>query len=60
MKKKFQRDFRKKHGEGLVNRVKKSFANIGKKTLEALKNKGYKQILIALCILGLFYAISRN
>ncbi|HFN2227499.1 TPA: hypothetical protein ACHAIT_003049, partial [Enterococcus faecium] len=34
MKKKFQRDFRKKHGEGLVNRIKKSFANIGKKTLE--------------------------
>lgn len=54
MKKKFQRDFRKKHGEGLVNRIKKSFANIGKKTLEVLKNKGYKQILIALCILGLF------
>ena len=57
MKKKFQRDFRKKHGEGLVNRVKKSFANIGKKTLEALKNKGYKQILIALCILGLFFML---
>ena len=54
MKKKFQRDFRKKQGEGLVNRIKKSFANIGKKTLEVLKNKGYKQILIALCILGLF------
>lgn len=60
MKKKFQKDFRKKQEVSLKNRIKKSITNISKKTAEVLKNKGYKNIFIVLCILGLFFMLFKE
>lgn len=60
MKKKFQKDFRKKQEVSLKNRIKKSITNMSKKTAEVLKNKGYKNIFIALCILGLFFMLFKE
>ncbi|MDU2131326.1 MAG: C40 family peptidase [Finegoldia magna] len=60
MKKKFQKDFRKKQEVSLKNRIKKSIANMSKKTTEVLKNKGYKNIFIVLCILGLFFMLFKE
>lgn len=60
MKKKFQKDFRKKQEVSLKNRIKKSITNMSKKTAEVLKNKGYKNIFIVLCILGLFFMLFKE
>lgn len=60
MKKKFQKDFRKKQEVSLKNRIKKSITNMSKKTAEVLKNKGYKNIFIILCILGLFFMLFKE
>lgn len=60
MKKKFQKDFRKKQEVSLKNRIKKSITNMSKKTTEVLKNKGYKNIFIVLCILGLFFMLFKE
>ncbi|HEO3057705.1 TPA: C40 family peptidase [Streptococcus agalactiae] len=60
MKKKFQKDFRKKQEGSLKNRIKKSITNMSKKTAEVLKNKGYKNIFIVLCILGLFFMLFKE
>lgn len=60
MKKKFQKDFRKKQKGSLKNRIKKSITNMSKKTAEVLKNKGYKNIFIVLCILGLFFMLFKE
>lgn len=60
MKKKFQKDFRKKQKVSLKNRIKKSITNMSKKTAEVLKNKGYKNIFIVLCILGLFFMLFKE
>jgi len=60
MKKKFQKDFRKKQEVNLKNRIKKSITNMSKKTTEVLKNKGYKNIFIVLCILGLFFMLFKE
>ncbi|WP_071126408.1 CD1108 family mobile element protein [Peptoniphilus lacydonensis] len=60
MKKKFQKDFRKKQEVSLKNRIKKSITNVSKKTAEVLKNKGYKNIFIILCILGLFFMLFKE
>lgn len=60
MKKKFQKDFRKKQEGSLKNRIKKSITDMSKKTAEVLKNKGYKNIFIVLCILGLFFMLFKE
>lgn len=60
MKKKFQKYFRKKQEVSLKNRIKKSITNMSKKTTEVLKNKGYKNIFIILCILGLFFMLFKE
>ena len=60
MKKKFQKDFRKKQEVSLKNRIKKYITNMSKKTTEVLKNKGYKNIFIVLCILGLFFMLFKE
>lgn len=60
MKKKFQKDFRKKQEVSLKNRIKKSITNMSKKTAEVLKNKEYKNIFIVLCILGLFFMLFKE
>ena len=60
MKKKFQKDFRKKQEVNLKNRIKKSITNMSKKSTEVLKNKGYKNIFIVLCILGLFFMLFKE
>lgn len=54
MKKRFKRDFKKKQGEGIRKRIKNTFSSLGKKSVEVIRKKGYKGIIIVLCFLGLF------
>ncbi|MDO5714493.1 MAG: hypothetical protein Q4Q07_08680, partial [Tissierellia bacterium] len=54
MKKRFQRDFKKKQGEGIRKRIKNTFSSLGKKSVEVIRKKGYKGLIIGLCFLGIF------